>query len=468
MAHLKILERLAALEQSHEVLKEDYAELKVKHEHTLQELSEAKGTIKKLEKKLSKYEIKKDSTNSSIPPSQDPHRKKNISLRKSTGKKSGGQQGHKGTHLKMTDSPDDIVNHYAHQCPNCNNEVNALDQELQSRFQVIDIPLIKPITTEHRVYQVDCPCCNKTAVPKVTRSGKAPVVYGPNIEHLIAYWSVRQYVPFNRITEMLTSCFGLNISEGTVANMLNKLSTKCQGVYDQLKKNLSTAKVLGSDETSMNVNGKNHWLWTWQNDKMTFLSASDSRGFKTVESLFPDGLESTILVSDRLSAQLKQKVANHQICLAHILRNIIYYQQSSKSGWFTNLDQVLRQGINYKKHNQAENLDALKILEIQTKLDKLLEKELKQGTSEAHYQKQLRKVSNYLLTFLYHKEVPPDNNASERAIRNAKVKQKVSTMFKSTKGMKVFAVLRSIIDTGIKLGIQPLEALSNPQLIIAE
>ena len=73
-----------------------------------------------------------------------------------------------------------------------------------------------------------------------------------------------------------------------------------------------------------------------------------------------------------------------------------------------------------------------------------------------------------MLTFLRYSDVPPDNNGSERAIRAAKVKQKVSTMFKSEQGMQIFARLRSIVDTGIKRGLNPLDVLAQPHLLIAE
>ena len=69
------------------------------------------------------------------------------------------------------------------------------------------------------------------------------------------------------------------------------------------------------------------------------------------------------------------------------------------------------------------------------------------------------KVKNIGFGFLYNEETPPDNNASERAIRNAKVKQKVSGQFKS--GQQVFCILRSVIDTAIKVGDDVFSAIFN-------
>jgi hypothetical protein len=75
-------------------------------------------------------------------------------------------------------------------------------------------------------------------------------------------------------------------------------------------------------------------------------------------------------------------------------------------------------------------------------------------------QKKLRKISHHILCFLHYNNVPPDNNGSERAIRNIKVKQKVSGGFRSLNGADGFAVLRSVIDTTIKSGKDVFYALS--------
>ena len=66
------------------------------------------------------------------------------------------------------------------------------------------------------------------------------------------------------------------------------------------------------------------------------------------------------------------------------------------------------------------------------------------------FQKRIAKYRDYVFTSLYHPDVPPDNNGSERAIRNVKVKQKISRQFKILSAAENFAILRSIIDTAIK------------------
>lgn len=67
------------------------------------------------------------------------------------------------------------------------------------------------------------------------------------------------------------------------------------------------------------------------------------------------------------------------------------------------------------------------------------------------FHKRMIKYQKYLFTFLFHSDVPPDNNGSERAIRNIKVKHKISGYFKSIKGASQFAVLRSVLDTVLKI-----------------
>jgi len=99
--------------------------------------------------------------------------------------------------------------------------------------------------------------------------------------------------------------------------------------------------------------------------------------------------------------------------------------------------------------------------ELENKLKKLLAYRLDGNLKElVSFRKRMLKYKDHILTFLYHPKVPPDNNGSERAIRNVKVKQKISGQFKSWKGVENFLVLRSITDTAIKNKQNVLNALN--------
>ena len=91
---------------------------------------------------------------------------------------------------------------------------------------------------------------------------------------------------------------------------------------------------------------------------------------------------------------------------------------------------------------------------------KLIDRKLPESVSKiSPFHKRLLKRRDQVFTFLFNPEVPYDNNGSERAIRNIKVKQKVSGGFRSEKGAETFAILRSVFDTVIKKGGNPFECV---------
>ena len=150
-----------------------------------------KREINSLRGKLSEYEKPtKDSHNSSIAPSQEPIAsraiRRTVSLRKKSNLKSGGQPGHPGSTLEQTTTPDHIIRHAPDFCIECGRSLpEELSESLGVR-QVIDLPEIKPVVSEHRIYgkQCSCGCYNRGTFPDEARS---PVCYGSNIRALIAY-----------------------------------------------------------------------------------------------------------------------------------------------------------------------------------------------------------------------------------------------------------------------------------------
>lgn len=419
--------------------------------------------INELENRLSKYENPKNSRNSSVPPSKDENRPpKNQSLRESSDKKSGGQPGHKGHTREMTAHPDVVLEYSPDYCNCCGRDLSDIRAELSSKRQVIDIPVVRPVCTEHRSYTKICPC-GERAKADFPVGVNSPVQYGSGLECMVSYLHSRQYLPYQRMKELLKDCFGLSLSEGSIDNIIRRFAGKALPVYGMLKDAVSNSPVIGGDETGARVDGSKYWVWTYQTDSFTVLAMSASRGLKAIKSHFPNGFGNAVLCHDAWRTYFNYRDNLHQLCCAHLLRELNYIEERYRSGWATKIKLLLLEAMVLKKTLDKDlsrgQLEAIAVLE--QRLDGILETSLDKSHKEAvSIQKRLVKYRKSILTFLYHHKVPPDNNASERAIRNVKVKQKISGQFKSERGAEDFCVIRSVVDTLIKRSQNILENLT--------
>ena len=412
---------------------------------------------------LSKYEHPKNSNNSSVPPSKDENRPKRKSLRERSGLKPGGQKGRKGKTLRMADNPDFIEKHISEFCSCCGESLQDVVPKPAGKRQVFDIPKIEVKVTEHQIYTKQCKCghVNKAEYPQ---QANAPVSYGNNIESLIGYFHTRQYLPFKRMQEMFKDVFNAPISEGGLHYILDKFITKAKPAYELIKQRIqsNTQYAVGSDETGMKVNGDKHWAWTWQNQEATFITITDNRGQKSITDTFKDGFKNSVLVHDCWASHFNTPAITHQICIAHLLRDLNYLNELYQHKWSLATKLLFQLALRHEK--QMDKVDYyhpnLRRVQLENRLDFLINYSLPANKKElVTFQNRLRKYREYLLVFLYRPEVPPDNNASERAIRNIKIKQKISGQFRSTDGAFRFAVLRSITDTVLKNKLDVLNAL---------
>ncbi|MCX6270559.1 MAG: IS66 family transposase [Bacteroidetes bacterium] len=419
--------------------------------------------IADLKSRLDRSDNPKNSNNSSIPPSHDYSRQpKTKSLRESSGKKPGGQPGHEGTTLEMVHVPDKIIEHIPAFCNCCGRDMSNIQEELIERRQEVVLPEIKPIFVEHQVFQRTC-VCGHTIVADFPSGITPGVSYGHNIESLVAYMNARQFVPFHRLAEMFRYVFNTPISEGALVSAINRVAQKAVPAYELIRKRVETAKVNGGDETGMKIKGEKGWFWTLQGKLFTFIIASLNRGSQTLDENFPKGFGFSVLVHDCWRCYFKVTALAHQICLAHLLREFNHVSDCYKIKWATDFKQLLVETIAFKKTLLPEDYDKLQYqrTEFEERLDKLLQEPINdQHPIAISLQDRLIKYRQHIFTFLYYHQVPPDNNGSERAIRNVKVKQKISGMFMSLKGAQSFAILRSVIDTAIKNNQNPLVALS--------
>lgn len=429
-----------------------------------EENKQLKFRNKKLTERLKRYENPKNSNNSSIPPSQDENRPTRKSLRERTGKKPGGQKGREGKTLKQMEHPDVTLGCISNYCSCCGEDLSDVVPISMGKRQVIDIPKVRVQVTEYEQFNKICHC-GKSNLGTYPMEANAPVSYGPNIESLIGYFSTRHYLPFERLKEILSDVFGAQISTGGIHSLLSKLSQKGQPAYQAIKERISGSSLaVGSDETGMKVNGNKHWAWTWQNKEATFISITDNRGFKSIEDNCKEGFKNAVLVHDCWASHFKTEALSHQICIVHLLRDLNYLTEKYNHKWSQVCKSLLQSAIALKhKMNTTDYLNHCpERLRLEKRLDLLLKYSLSKDDKEmVTFQNRLIKYRDYIFTFLYREEVPADNNASERAVRNIKVKQKISGQFKSDKGAETFAILRSVIDTTIKNNGNVLQTLAN-------
>lgn len=406
------------------------------------------------------------SENSSLPPSKDPIGfKRTVSLRKKSDRPSGGQKGHKGHTLEQAPHPNKVVECLPRVCPCCGKPVYRDRLHVTGNRQVIDLPLpIVPITVQYDMLEGECECgCHLKG--EFPAEATAPVAYGPNIHALVGYMSTIQSIPFKRMVDILNNVFGLSMSQGTVSNILTRMRKKSSEEMERLRAGIEGAEVVGADETSHKVKGEQYWIWVFQTDAITYMFSSKSRGKMAIDEHFPEGLPGAALVTDRHSSYFNMDTADHQVCLAHLLRNLIYLGQLvPESDWPGKMMELIRDAI-HKRHISKGLPPDDTVADIEKRLDELMDdhpkvEDQKKQEHLDNFILNLRPKKEYLLTFLKNEKVPSDNNASERAVRPVKTKMKVSGQFKSKEGSDQFVALHSIIQTARKQGEDPFAILA--------
>ena len=428
------------------------------YEEMKREIADLRLLVQRLMDEISLLKGGKNSRTSSTSPSHDIGRSNVISLRVSSGRKSGGQPGHPGSTLSMSDTVDKVIDHHPCVCSACGKDLQMVASTSFASRQEIDIPPKSPIYIEHRSHVKICPLCQSENRGLFPDGIQAPVQYSAQVKAITGYLSIYQSLPYHRISRLFQDLFGLSVSQGSIDTFLENLSQKATPVYETFRKRIAQSAVVGADETGCRVNGKKHWFHVWQTPVLTFIVSFVSRGYAVIEKYFADGFPVSVYISDCWSSQLKVIAKAHQLCMAHLLRELTNFEENLKSQWSTQMKKLFQRAIELKK-TMTEKTHYLKpsneIAALNKELDELLDTDFsKFHSKEQAFIKRLNKHRQSIFTFLTNLHVTPDNNASERAIRNVKIKTKVSGQFRNTdgKGADRYAKIRSVIDTTIKNG----------------
>jgi len=441
----------------------------IKNESELDKLShdELLKYIKNLQKNLIQEKPPKNSNNSSIPSSTEilnPKPKKNQSLRKKSDKKVGAQLGREGVTLLQSDAPDEIIklDYIIANCKKCGFDLSPIIAQLKEKRQVLDLELssIDTKITEYQSFNKICPQCGSNNHDNSFPTWVTPnISYGATIIAMVSYLSVSQYMSNIRIVELLNNLFHITLCEGSITNLLAKASKLSQSEIDTITTILQKSTIIGIDETGCKINGEKHWHWTFQDKKNTLVVANKSRGTKVITDTFENGFSNACVVHDNFSSYSSLICESEQLCLAHKLRDLNYAIECDNTKLSKDIKLLLKEAI----RDDKEDLTSSQRVALKAQYDKSLASLLLMPTiskSETAKQvKSLTKSKDKIFTFLLDANIPADNNASERAIRNVKVKQKVSGQFKSLDGAQNYATLRTIIDTSRKRGLNEFESL---------
>ena len=389
--------------------------------------------------------------NSSLPPS-----KGQKSNRPEKPKKR--RKGRPGVTRELCPNPDHVREVNATACANCSAPLTPADQPDVHAYDHIDLPPIKPVTTRVHQHSGDCPCCHQrvTATPPEDMPLGSP--FGPGIVALVVYLHACQMVSYSRLVEMLKGLFGLTISEGAIANMLERAAAPFAVAGQRIEAQVRAAAVIACDETSARVQGVTCWQWVFATAGAVFHRIAASRGAAVVTA-FLEGAEPEVWISDRLAAQMGHAKA-HQVCLAHLLRDAQYAIDAGDQLFAPGFKFLLKRAcaIGRRRDDLADATLQTYQRDLDQRLARLLALE-PDSVAGRKLRRGVEKCRDKLFVFVIRRDVAPTNNVSERHLRPSVIFRKVTNGFRSVWGAEVYADICSIVATGRLNGRTALDAI---------
>lgn len=462
---------------------DDITTLKELLANALRRIAELEDQVARLTQENAELrrQLGKNSRNSSKPPSSDGLKKPAPrSLRGKSGKKSGGQVGHRGDTLRQSSTPDFVQRHEAGHCRSCQHRLTSGMIKGVEKRQVFDVPPPRLEVTEHQAMIYCCAHCqNKTTAP-FPDGVTAHVQYGPRLRAAAVYCNVQQLIPEDRVCQLLRDLFGAtSLCAASVTNWVNGTAQRLSSVVGHIRDTLAQGGVRHLDETGLRVAGKLHWLHTICDGAFTHYRISSKRGD------VPTFLSGGTVVHDHWKPYYAhlEGVEAHALCGAHHLRELKAIAEIEKEPWATELSALFYSANQLKRAAQGRGdteLPASALEDIITRYVAILAKGIdfheglpplvqKAGSRGRKKRRpghnlliRLRDFRDDVLRFLTDFEVPFTNNQAEQDLRMMKLRMKISGSFRTIEGAQVFTDIRSVISTARKHGLNILEIITLP------
>ena len=421
---------------------------------------------------------KKNSRNSSKPPSSDKGRKKNKNSRTPSDKPSGAQPGNAGATLNQVDNPDKEVPHSPEVCDECGADLSDAAVVQTEKRQVFDMVAPTINVTEHQAQTKICPDCGRAIKADFPANVKAPVQYGPHVKAAIVDLNVQHFLSYERIQLFFKDWLGHRISGGLIYSSLQTAKAELADYEAHIRAKLLAEKVLHGDETGVYVTGRKSWLHVLCTSLLTLYQVHANRGSRAIDDLGILPEFTGVAVHDGYYSYQKYDKCQHALCHAHHLRELIYFHEEEQAVWAYQMtiwlrsvkrdrDQLIEQHTQNFSKRQVELYRRRYFQIIRQGLINAPPdppRKSNRGRAPKHPQRnllnRLYQQHEWVLAFVYDFDVPFDNNQAERDLRMVKTKQKVSGTFRSQKGAEAFAAIRGYISTAKKNQQDLLDAIA--------
>jgi transposase len=350
--------------------------------------------------------------------------------------------------------------------PGCNGRIEESD--VVAQYQA-DVPPVKPHVTQFNVHVGHCTECGRRAQgrhPKQTSDalGAAASQVGPRAVALGAEFHKGLGLSLAKVQRIFHVAFGLPISRGGLCLGIQRLAQRAQPTYDALVDEIHVSPVVVADETGWKVGGMLQWLWVFVTELVTVYAIQPGRGFDEAAEFLGEDYDG-ILVRDGWAPYRKFEQAQHQSCLAHLMRRCVENLETALRGTARVPRAVLRllhQALGLRDRRDQESISphglAVATGRVRAEMDRLLEWRPTDDENRKLLQ-HLRNERDALFTFLEQPGVPATNWMAEQAIRPAVVTRKVCGGNRTWNGALVQEILASVLQTARLQQRDPLDLL---------
>jgi transposase len=312
-----------------------------------------------------------------------------------------------------------------------------------------------------------CHTCKKT-VSGIPLDVLPKMKFGTNITVLTPNLKYKYRLTFKLVRKFFKEFFGFTASEGAYAYQIQKLAKILRKPYKEIEKEIKDSKSVGIGETGEKWLGGKAWGWKYISKLASLYKITRTRGHKELYETLGEGYGGGVNCDGHTAYNLLKK-ARRQRCWEHVWRLARLKINEGKAGkelevFYKKLVHIIKLADNYKEKNfPFKNPEKVK-----DRYRRMVGAHIEKLYRDSTIKKIISYIHNYwddLFTFLEYEGLNYHNNDTERDIREEVIQRKISGGCKSDDGAECRSILRSVIRTYEKKGINFMDEVK--KLIVA-